>query len=897
LRTTASAYEADEWFAKGRSDLALAALAQIVREDVNDPITTSRLLVALTYFRVFLPIASLYGTGTVEHASFSLDSQRIVAIAKGQTICVYDATNGQIISRFRPPETPISVQFDPAGSSLLVTSVDGSVRLLDTQTGEPVSKIMPHTRGLRTAQFSKDGELLLTVSGDETIRVWEAKTGRPVGKSLRVEGQLQSARLSPQGRFVLTLGKSNGPARIWDARTGDLICKLSHGLSVRAAEFSPDDSRVVTITFWEKDVRVWDARTGNLVCVPLSHNNDIAAAEFSFDGKQLLTKPSIGDAANVWDLETGELIIALKHEAELDFAHFSSDGKKVVTGSLDRTARVWDARTGKLLMPLAHKHGVLWAAFTPDDTRILTLSGDGSPRVWDARTGELISSLAPHDDYVRSGTSTNGGSVVTFIGMQTPDDRRWRAQFSPNGNRALLEREIGPTLLCDTSDGRPITKVDVEKNRANSAAKWLDNSPDGQLVVMTGARPTNPPDDIKRLDPTNSWVSVIPNEPARVYYRQTGKAVTSKSLPHNGLVSFVRFGGNSRWIVRACGELARVWDAYTGQPVSEALRHDQAVNLAEFSPDSRFLATLAGDTAIRLWYVRASLPVSEFLQADAPVKSIRFGSDAQSLVTITRDSAYICYFPLVDFSAPSWLPDVAEAIVETRRSDHGIFEEVPSVRILELKHDILASQNNDYFTLWARWFFTDRTKRGIVPLLTNSLPAFSEPAGSDGRKWEDRADTQFNLALMYARGATQDPGKAANLFRKAAEQGHSGAQFFLGLSYHEGSGVIKDEAEAVKWIYRAGAQGHADAQLLLGKLFLTGTGVPQSATEAATWFRKAADQGNPEAQCNLGICYSTGLGIVKDNNEALKWLKSAAAQGFERANTLIPSLENQEQSQ
>jgi TPR repeat protein len=45
----------------------------------------------------------------------------------------------------------------------------------------------------------------------------------------------------------------------------------------------------------------------------------------------------------------------------------------------------------------------------------------------------------------------------------------------------------------------------------------------------------------------------------------------------------------------------------------------------------------------------------------------------------------------------------------------------------------------------------------------------------------------------------------------AAEQGHTIAQFNLGLCFMYGQGVAKDPVEAVKWYRMAAEQGHADA--------------------------------------------------------------------------------------
>jgi TPR repeat protein len=52
---------------------------------------------------------------------------------------------------------------------------------------------------------------------------------------------------------------------------------------------------------------------------------------------------------------------------------------------------------------------------------------------------------------------------------------------------------------------------------------------------------------------------------------------------------------------------------------------------------------------------------------------------------------------------------------------------------------------------------------------------------------------------LYGEGADIDETKAAECFRKAADQGLPGAQMALGMMYENGQGVEKDEVEARRW--------------------------------------------------------------------------------------------------
>ena len=131
----------------------------------------------------------------------------------------------------------------------------------------------------------------------------------------------------------------------------------------------------------------------------------------------------------------------------------------------------------------------------------------------------------------------------------------------------------------------------------------------------------------------------------------------------------------------------------------------------------------------------------------------------------------------------------------------------------------------------------------------------------------DDATAQFALGVMHSagRGVRQDEGEAVRWFRRAADQGHADAQYAIGLIYDPDSAeadaqafeqgdqvtfdqfttVVQDEGEAARWFRRAADQGHTEAQFALFGMYSEGRGVAQDKGEAARWFRRAIGQGVP----------------------------------------------------
>lgn len=74
----------------------------------------------------------------------------------------------------------LTMAFSSSGAMLASAGLDGTARVWDAETAEPISIFGNHTGPLNDVRFSFDDKAVFTASEDGTVRIWDPLTGQPV---------------------------------------------------------------------------------------------------------------------------------------------------------------------------------------------------------------------------------------------------------------------------------------------------------------------------------------------------------------------------------------------------------------------------------------------------------------------------------------------------------------------------------------------------------------------------------------------------------------------------------------------------------------------------------------------------------------------------------------------
>ncbi len=477
--------------------------------------------------------------------------------------------------------------------------------------------------------FSPDGRLLAGTSEDRLPHM----EGR-MGGGGAIDLPRGPATPDPSERASLV---------IWDvARTTELLRIDIKGTHPDHLAFSPD-GRSLVAPFCDRTIRFYDVGSGHESSRLEVDGCGQCTMAFSPDGRILATADDTNDSRtatiHLWDLPRKAEIRRLSVQHDPHELVFSPDGKTLASAQWEKLIRLWDVDTGreKNAVP-THRTSVAGLVISPADNSVITGGFDRVIRKWDPETGRELAVLGTHSQtayelaispdghfLISSSvdigkearlTDLTGGPDAHRVLTINPGSRGKGVAFSPDGRLAFTSGKIS-----EVARGQEVAMLLDEAGKPFHP--WADARflPDGTGLVAT--------------DGGDIWAwGVTGGRPIRKLVEAPGRAQSLAVSPDGRLLLV---GGQT-------SERIQLWRLPTAREVESNMRHDSALVVAAFSPDSRLIVSGSGsdstkeDPSVRVWEVASGQEVRRFEGHRAGVNSVAFFPDGRRVASAGSDA-------------------------------------------------------------------------------------------------------------------------------------------------------------------------------------------------------------------------------------------------------------------
>ena len=293
----------------------------------------------------------------------------------------------QLTHTFPTPAEPLTCDIARTGGLVAAACGDGKLRLWSTRESRLVRTFALGERAIDLTKISADGRWTVTGSHTGAVVVWNTSTGE-AHMRLRIPPYPWPAAFSRDSK-LLAISPMGGAVQVFDLATRQKRFEFAPPLGgANAISFSRDGARIATVD-QDSVVRIYDGASGRLVARNEDFLLEPIAVDFTSDGRHVIAGGV--DKVSVYiDATNGQVSRRLDRDAEpAEYLYVSEDGRRFGVQFLKAdnmleaaSVAVWDVQSGRKVVEWTPPSLVLSIAWTQDGSLLASTAKRNALDLW-----------------------------------------------------------------------------------------------------------------------------------------------------------------------------------------------------------------------------------------------------------------------------------------------------------------------------------------------------------------------------------------------------------------------------------------------------------------------------------------------------------------------------------
>lgn len=228
--------------------------------------------------------------------------------------------------------------FRKDGKLLVAGDEEGKIRLFDANTKTMLRLFSGHRAAVHRTYFLSDLHHIVSFSDDKTVKLWDVATERIVNTYREHKDYVRAGSTNPVSPYTIISGGYDHFVKMYDTRADKCVMTVNHGSPVEALLFIPTGS--IFVTAGGNDIKFWDAVSGGRHLSNISqHTKTVTCLDMSSDGRHLISG-SLDRHVKFFNTANYQMIHNLNYTNSILSVGVSRDGNTLAVGQVDGTLAI-----------------------------------------------------------------------------------------------------------------------------------------------------------------------------------------------------------------------------------------------------------------------------------------------------------------------------------------------------------------------------------------------------------------------------------------------------------------------------------------------------------------------------------------------------------------------------